>query len=466
MTRRRVQLVRRPLRIEMLEPRALLATGLSPGSAGFIGPKLPVTAAAVETSKLFVKFESTASSTQEQLALRSVAATTSITYPDNLFLVSLSSGSNLTGTIQRLEKNPIVVYAQTDRIIHDEAATVTPNDPGYPYSWALNNANNVDIDAPEAWAVTTGSPSVIVAVLDSGLDTTNPDFAGRIWTNPTNDAGSGFPDDVHGWNFVANNNNITDDNGHGTHVTSLIAATGNNGTGIAGVAWNVQIMPVKFLDSNGEGTTDAAVSAIDFAVNHGARVINASWGGVDFTQPLEDAVAYANAHNVVFVTAAGNESADNDVVPSYPASLREPNELSVAAVDANGQFPSFSNYGPNTVDIAAPGVNILGDYPYALSATGFQVLSGTSMSTAYVSGVAALLASEHPEYTAAQIVQRIDATAKPLASLTGKVISGGMVDAYHALVSTDEDAQSLILGSDEYYNRSRQHSTRFRDRTL
>ncbi len=189
---------------------------------------------------------------------------------------------------------------------------------------------------------------------------------------------------------MANNNDVEDDNGHGTHVTSLIAAAGNNGSGIAGVAWNVQIMPVKFLDSNGEGTTANAVAAIYYAVNHGARVINASWGGIDYTAPLNDAIAYANAHNVVFVTAAGNDGTDNDVIPSYPASLRLPNELSVAAVDANGQFPSFSNYGPITVDIAAPGVTILGDYPSSLAANGLQVLSGTSMSTAYVSGVAAL----------------------------------------------------------------------------
>ncbi len=155
-------------------------------------------------------------------------------------------------------------------------------------------------------------------------------------------------------------------------------------------------MPVKFLDANGDGTTDAAVSAIDFAVDHGARVINASWGGIDYTQPLYDAIAYANAHNVVFVTAAGNDGTDNDVVPSYPASLHLPNELSVAAVDSNGQLPSFSNYGPNTVDLAAPGVDILGDYPTALSASGLQVLSGTSMSTAYVTGVVALLEGLHP----------------------------------------------------------------------
>ena len=415
-----------------------------------IGPA-PYLAPSVTASQVFVKFAATATTVEEGAAIRAVGGTTVTTYPDSLQLVQLAPGSDVATTVKKLESRSGVSYASANSVIHTEAATVTPNDPGYPYEWGLNNANNVDIDAPEAWSVTTGSPAVIVAVLDSGLDLSNPDFASHLWTNPVNDAAAGYPNDVHGWNFVSNTNNVNDDNGHGTHVTSLIAAAGNNGTGVAGVAWNVQIMPVKFLDSNGEGTTSEAVSAIYYAVNHGARVINASWGGIGFTQPLDDAIAYANAHNVVFVTAAGNDGTDNDLVPSYPASLRLPNELSVAAVDANGQFPSFSNYGPQTVNLAAPGVSILGDYPTSLSASGYQVLSGTSMSTAFVTGVAALLVSQHPEYTAAQVVQRIDATVKPLPSLAGKVITGGMVDAYQALTTGDSAVQTAILGSDEFY---------------
>lgn len=449
-------MIRRPGRparrlpgLEALEPRALMSVGSAPGVSVAIGPVPPVAPAASQT-QVFVKFAATATPRQQAAAVAAVGGTTITEYPGSLDLVQLRVGADVAAAIRTLEARPSVAYAATNDTIH-VAAAVTPNDPGYPYNWGLNNPNDVDIDAPAAWGVTTGSPGVIVAVLDSGLDLANPDFAGHLWTNPGNDAAAGEPNDIHGWNFASNTNNVGDDNGHGTHVTSLIAAAGNNASGIAGVAWNVQIMPVKFLDSNGDGTTAQAVSAIYYAVNHGARVINASWGGIDYTQPLAEAIAYANARNVVFVTAAGNEGTNNDLIPSYPASLRLPNELSVAAIDANGQIPSFSNYGGRTVDLAAPGVSILGDYPSYLSAGGYQVLSGTSMATAYVTGVAALVASQHPEYTAAQIVRRIGATVKPLPGLAGRVITGGMVDAARALSSTDADVEAAILGSDEYF---------------
>ena len=445
MSRRSSRVARRFAGLESLEPRSLLTA--SP--TALVSP-LAVPASPAADSQVFVKFVPGATAAQQAAAIRSVGGSIVTSYADSLDLIQLGPTTKVAAAVRQLEARPIVAYAAANARIH-AAAAVIPNDPGFPYDWALNNANDVDIDAPQAWSITTGSPAVIVAVLDSGLDLSNPDFAGRIWTNPVNDAASGFPNDLHGWNFVANNNNILDDNGHGTHVTSLIAATGNNGTGIAGVAWNVQIMPVKFLDSSGDGTTAQAVSAIYYAVDHGARVINASWGGIDYTQPLAQAIAYANAHNVVFVTAAGNEGSNDDIIPSFPASLRQPNELSVAAVDANGQLPSFSNYGATTVDLAAPGVSILGDYPTTLAANGYQVLSGTSMATAYVSGVAALIASQHPEYTAAQIVQRINATVKPLPSLAGRVITGGMVDAARALGTTDADVKAAILGSDEFY---------------
>ena len=369
------------LRVETLEPRTLLSTGVvaADATAGTVNPLINS-----ETS-FFVRFTAATTASEAAATIQSLGGMTQKTYPDGLQLVQLPQGVSVAAAVQRAELSPFVVYAQADAVIQ-QAAAVYPNDTGIGYEWGLNNANNVDIDAPEAWGITTGNPYTIVAVLDTGIDLSNADMASRIWTNPYNDAAAGYPNDIHGWNFVGNNNNVQDNNGHGTFVSSIIGAAGNNGYGIAGIAWNVQIMPVKFLDSSGVGTTDEAVSAIYYAVNHGARVINASWGGIDFTRPLADAISYANAHNVVFVTAAGNEGANNDVVPSYPASIRLPNELSVAAVDANGQLPSFSNYGANSVDIAAPGVSILGEYPTAFSANGLQVLSGTSMSTAFVSG--------------------------------------------------------------------------------
>jgi subtilisin family serine protease len=306
-----------------------------------------------------------------------------------------------------------------------------PNDPKFPLQWGLNNPDNIDISAPQAWSITTGSPGVIVAVLDTGLDLRSPEFADRLWTNPR--AGhDGYVGDLHGWNFVDNNGSLQDVNGHGTHVTGILAATGNNGYGIAGVDWNAQIMPLKILGSNGMGSLDGAISAILFAANHGARIINASWGGNAFSPAMQGAIGYAASKGCVFVTAAGNDTLSNDFATGeYPANYRLPNELSVAAIDASGNLANFSDYGAHTVDLGAPGVNVFSTIP-----GGYATYSGTSMATAFVSGVVSLLAGQHPELSASDLVQRIDATVKPVPSLASTTISGGMVDAYNALTDT------------------------------
>ncbi len=409
---------RRPM-MEWLDARTLLTSG---------------TASLPAASEIFIKFQPGVSARLEKALLAPLHASVVTTYPGGSELIRLGSGVSASSAVRRLSADSTVAYATLDATIHAEALPFYPNDPAFPQLWGLNNANNVDLDAPETYGVTTGSPGVIVAVIDTGIDLNNPDFAGRIWTNPGNDAAGGFPNDLHGWNFINSNNNVQDDDGHGTHVSAVIAAQGNNAIGVVGVAPSVQLMPLKFLDASGNGSTDEAVSAIYFAVNHGARIINASWGGVSYYGPLAEAIAYANVHNVVFVTAAGNDGTNNDITPSYPASFREPNELSVAAVDRNGSLPSFSNFGASTVDIAAPGVGIISDVPTSISPTGLESLDGTSMSTAYVSGVAALVASAFPTATAAQIVTRIDSTAKLLPSMAGKTISGGMADAFNAVV--------------------------------
>jgi hypothetical protein len=220
-------------------------------------------------------------------------------------------------------------------------------------------------------------------------------------------------------------------------------------------------MPLKFIGADGNGSIENAVAAIYFAVNHGAKVINASWGGNDYSQALSDAIGYAASKNVVFVTAAGNDGVNNDQASSYPADFRLPNTISVAAVDEAGNLASFSNYGPTTVDLAAPGVDIRSTVP-----GGFATYSGTSMAAPFVTGVVALVAGVHPGYSAAQLVHQVVATAKPLPTLAARVVSGGIVDAYRALtlspsglsangsavpsVSADE-IHATILASDEYY---------------
>jgi subtilisin family serine protease len=393
-------------RLEPLEPRQLLD-----GAA----------------DRLFVKFASGVPSATIAADLAAVGGSVVEAYPDGSDLVALAPGADRARAVGRLEADAGVVYAEADASFHTSAA-VYPNNPDFTQQWGLNSVNDEDIDAPEAWSVTTGTPSTIVAVIDTGIDLSNPAFAGRIWTNPDPSGSDGYPGDVNGWNFVDNSPYVQDNNGHGTHVAGILAAAGNDGIGVAGVDWNATIMPVKILDAFGNGTTDAAVSGIYYAVQHGAKVINASWGGGPPSPAMASAIAYAGSQGVVFVTAAGNDGTDSDVIPSYPGSYRLPNEIVVAAVDPNGNLASFSDYGARTVDLAAPGVNILSTVP-----GGFEVLSGTSMATPYVAGVVALLAGQHPDWSAAQLIQGVLATAKPDPSLAGRTITGGIVDAAQAL---------------------------------
>jgi thermitase len=301
-----------------------------------------------------------------------------------------------------------------------------PNDPQFNQQWGLNGPSDVDIDAPEAWTVTTGSPSTIVAIIDSGVDLRNPDLVGRFWVNP---AASRRGKPVYGWNFVGDNGNVQDDFGHGTHVAGIVGASADNRKGIVGVDWHARIMPLKILAADGSGSLENAVAAIRFAVDNGARVINASWGSDVPDADLYNAIAYADQKGVVFVTAAGNDGIDGDAHPTYPAAYHLPNVLVVAAIDPSGNLASFSNYGRKSVDLAAPGVSIYSTYPPRR----YGLLSGTSMAVPYVTGVVSLLVGLHPDWTAEQIVQQVLATVKPLPSLAGKTATGGIVDAAQAL---------------------------------
>ena len=406
-------------RLEALEPRALLSTNL-------IGPTPGPTSDVAD--RLFVRFAPNTPNSVIQADLAAVGGKVLQSYPDGPDLVTVSSGAARDAALGRLEHDCAVLYAEPDIAVQAKAAAVYPNNPYFSDQWGLSNANGVSIDAPQAWSVTTGNPATMVAVLDTGIDLGNPAFAGRIWTNPDPSGSDGHPGDVHGWNFVSNNPNVQDDDGHGTHVSGILGATGNNGYGVAGVDWNAQIMPVKVLDAFGNGTTDEVVAGIYYAVEHGARVINASWGGGPFSQAMDNAIQFAAIHNVVFVTAAGNDGTNSDIVPSYPGSYRLPNEITVAAVDSSGNLASFSDYGPHTVDLAAPGVGIWSTIPGS-----FAQYSGTSMATPFVSGVVSLLAGIHPNYRATQLVQQVLATTKPLPGLSGKTITGGIVDAAQAV---------------------------------
>ena len=270
--------------------------------------------------------------------------------------------------------NPDVEYAEPNYFRH---STAIPDDTDFGLLWGLNNTGQTvngtpgtpgaDIHAPAAWDITKGSNNVIIAVIDSGVAWEHPDLSANIWTNPgeipgngIDDDGNGFIDDVHGWDFVDNDNDPTsyDHIAHGTHVAGTIAAVGNNGLGITGVMWTARIMPLRFLDETGSGSVSDEVSAIQYAIDKHAKIINASYDGPDFSQTEMNEIAAANTAGIVFVAAAGNNGTNNDITHTYPADYDLPNIISVAATDQSDNLTSFSNYGGNSVDVAAPGVNI------------------------------------------------------------------------------------------------------------
>lgn len=370
---------------------------------------------------------------------------------NGLQLVRIPEKMSLAEALGIYRQNSNVIYAEPNYICKNLAY---PDDPSIGLQWGLNRTN-----IPSAWNITTGSSDVIIAVVDSGIDTNHPDLKGNLWINkgeiPDNkidDDNNGYIDDIYGWNFDGDNNNVTDDNGHGTHVAGIIAASGNNTLGVSGVMWNATIMPLKFLDKNGDGYISDAVKAIDYATKMGAFIINCSWGGPGYSKALDDAI---KASSALVICAAGNEvsSEDIDISPNYPASYTSSNIITVAAVDKNDNLCSFSNYGINSVDVAAPGASIYSTWPGAR----YFYMQGTSMATPYVSGLAGLIKSLHPELNALQVKYTILNNVDPVAPLIGKILTGGVINAFNSLNNIINDTtvptvKANIKGGFYYYS--------------
>jgi thermitase len=369
--------------------------------------------------------------------------------PDSgLSVVELPPGLAVAEAVRRYEGSPDVEYAQPNYLLYPAR---TADDPYYDLLYGLHNtgqtggAPDADIDAPEAWNATVGTPGTVVAVIDQGVDIGHPDLRENVWTNPdetpgngVDDDANGYVDDVNGWDFRNDDASVYDPDpvtgegdGHGTHVAGTIAARGNNAAGVTGVTWQAQVMPLKFLGAE-SGTTADAVAAVDYAVREGAKISNNSWVGGAYNQALYDAISAADAAGHLFVAAAGNDGADSDATTYYPAGYDLPNVLTVAATDDGDRLAAFSNYGARSVDLAAPGVRIASTYPN----NQYVYLSGTSMAAPHVSGVAALIKSRFPGADDASMKGRILNFADKKASLEGKVATGARLNAVNAVQGT------------------------------
>ncbi len=308
--------------------------------------------------------------------------------------------------------------------------SATPNDPRFSELYGLTK-----IKATTAWNTTKGSASVKVAVIDTGVDYQHADLAANIAKNtaetPGNgidDDGNGYVDDYYGYNFAYSTGDPMDDDGHGTHCAGTIGARGNDGKGVVGVNWVVGLVPVKALDSTGSGYLSDIAAGIHYALDRNVSVISMSLGGESNSELLEDAIAAAKAKNIVVVVAAGNESANNDVTPSYPANSPHDNVISVAATDSRDILADFSNYGVSKVDVAAPGVDIV-----STVRGGYASYSGTSMATPHVAGLAALIKATNPSLTYSQIKSIILRSADKVSSLNGKLVTGARINAAAAV---------------------------------
>lgn len=346
---------------------------------------------------------------------------------------------NKGAILKSLEKRQDIKFAEPD---FEMEVQVTPNDPYFSNLWGLYNTwsgdpGNTDINAPAAWDTGTGSNSIVVAVIDTGVDYNHEDLAANMWQNPgeipgdfIDNDGNGYTDDIYGIDAINNDTDPWDDHYHGTHCAGTIGAAGNNGIGVAGVCWNVKIMALKFLGSGGSGWTSDAVECVYYAIDNGAHIMSNSWGGGGYSQALADAITAAQNADILFIAAAGNDALDNDILTHYPSSYVNDNVISVASTDYQENLSSFSNYGVVSVDVAAPGSSVYSTMP----GDSYAYLSGTSMATPHVAGLAALLKSRNPALTWDQLKALILYTADPLASLDGKIATGARIDAYSAIM--------------------------------
>jgi subtilisin family serine protease len=361
---------------------------------------------------------------------------------DNLWSVTLPASDldAIPNALAYLSARPeIAVHAEPDGVGFGAA---TPNDTSFPLQWSLSNTgqlggiSGVDVSAFQFWELAESAPGITIAVIDSGLNFAHPDLQGIAWTTPGEVAGDGIDndgngriDDIHGWDFVNGDNNPTDDHGHGSHVTGIIAATRNNGTGITGLIAGVRILVCKVLNSSNLGTTSDLISAVSYARSQGAPIMNLSLQSYPFSASLEQEFNGCEAAGILLVVCAGNQGKNNDTTPNYPSSYPHDNVIAVASHNAADKRASDSNYGGQNVDLYAPGVSI---YSTVLGQA-YANYSGTSMATPHVAAVCAAIKYANPSWDAADIKNAVLTSVTPAPAYDTFCLSGGRLDAAAAL---------------------------------
>lgn len=343
---------------------------------------------------------------------------------------------------REFEKSEVI--SKTEKVENEPSALF--NDPAIKQAWGLKKS-----DAARAWKVTKGSKNQIVAVIDTGIDIDHEDLSENIWVNPgetgfdskgknkasngKDDDGNGYVDDVHGWNFVSNNNDLTDNHGHGTHIAGIIGAVAGNKKGISGISPEVSLMIIKYYDPKVPSTDNLknTINSIKYAVKMGASIINYSGGGTDFSQDEFESVKEAEKKGILFVAAAGNERSNSDQFHYYPADYKLSNIISVTALDPNRDVLPSSNYGTETVDLAAPGQNIISTLP----GNTYGFMTGTSQATAFVSGAAVLVMANKTDFKYDEVKKYILSTGDPFTSLAQKTRTSRSLNLFKALTILD-----------------------------
>ncbi len=380
-----------------------------------------------------------------------------------LAIIDFDEGRKVEDVIHGFLKSGLVATIEPDytyyaiedeeidsKLLWDENAVsrvgtlAVPSDPSYALLYGLPKVN-----APAAWNTRTSASTIKVAVIDTGVRYTHEDLAANMWVNTVesngtpdfDDDGNGYIDDIYGINTIIDGSgDPMDDHGHGTHVAGTIGAVGNNGKGVSGAAWNVQLMAIKFLSSSGSGSTSNAIEGVTYAINEGADIMNNSCGGGGYSTFLYDAIKSARDQGIIFVAAAGNNNTNNDSSPHYPSSYASNNVVTVGSTTSSDSRSSFSNYGVKTVDVFAPGSSIYStDYT---SDSSYSYKSGTSMATPLVSGVLALLKAEYPSSEMVPLIDRLYYTVARPSGLTG-LSRYGRVDVGKAMVT------DLTIGTDD-----------------